>query len=209
MSKYLLPSSIVVLLFFHGLMIYKYKSLDNSYLEFKRNAYIDGFRSETFTNTNRVIVDGDDVIGNIINGYAESINNSDANIPKDGLGLILFFRSNDCTSCIVQTWDLIEQFYEDSLISSAPVYLYEKNNDINIDQILEYNNVEIEYFATDFMNDLLSIDVNITPLLVIFDYGDNKVVDSYQPEPDNLLTREAFIERWKNITSIKDIKPRK
>ena len=50
------------------------------------------------------------------------------------------------------------------------------------------------------MKNSLESDITISPLLIVTNFG--SVIDAYQPEPGNLVTRDAFWKKWQQILTV-------
>lgn len=188
----------IVLVGLNIFMIYKFFKLDEKFLEYKREAFVDKYVAESFRNTNKINLNGKLVIDKLITKYSTDYKPITLNQnSKNSIGPIFLFRANDCTNCITQTWDMVEQFYDvDSTFQVKPIVFFEKNVDIELNSFLSYHNLNMDVFEAKFMQHLDSINVEKTPQLIIYDFKRGLILDSYQPEPDNLFTRRSFYMTW-------------
>lgn len=193
--------SCIVLVCLTIFTVYKFLKLDNEFYKHKREAFLDDYVAESLRNTNRIILNGTPIIKKLLKQHKPeyskiNTNSSDASL----LGVIFFVRANDCPSCITDSWEMVDKFYNvDSLLHIQPIVFFEETKATNLDSYFLGVEFEMDIINTSYIDLLDSINVKWTPQLIIYNYSNGTILDAYQPEPNNLVTRDAFHSVWKRI----------
>jgi hypothetical protein len=118
----------------------------------------------------------------------------------DQIEFYFLYRGNDCTNCIVQTWEMLTELkkVKGDKIHSINSYFIQ-NGGAKLKPLLEFNNLDIPTKILDFNNWLAKASITTTPFLMVVDPNNKKVVDAYQPEPNNYVRRAAFQKKWETI----------
>ncbi len=193
MPKNYLWGIIIFLTIVNGFSFYKQKKINDNAKEVIYDSSLDNYIAATFKNTNRVILFGE----NIVKSLPKKKNDSKINF-------YFLFRDIDCTNCITETWEMIEGLVKNTYLTESNInYYFYSDNVIDLPTLLEYNNLNIkqeDIIDFNYEKILLESDITISPLLIVTNFG--SVIDAYQPEPGNLVTRDAFWKKWQQILTV-------
>lgn len=178
------------LLLVNAFVLYKYNDVTNEAQEILNETKLDYYIASTFKNSNRAILFGDSILNELKYQADES-----------QLKLVFLFQGSDCTNCIVETLDMLNRFKNQNILNENSItYYFNQNNGAGLENLISRNNLNLnsdEVIKANLSDILKTIDIDITPLLLVL--NNEEIIDSYQPEPGNLVTRDAFGIRLKYI----------
>ena len=151
---------------------------------------MDRYVATSFKNMNKAILFGEEILKELPEV-----------ITKDEIQLYFLFRGSDCTNCITETWEMLEGLIKNNYLEYKQInYYYYTDDLIDIETLINKNNINIskrDVIEFNYESILLDTDITISPILIISYSG--VIVDAYQPEPSNLVTRDAFWKKWRFI----------
>lgn len=196
---------IVILVLIDAFALYKARVANNKAHRVIEESFLDKYAAESLKNVEKIILDGSEIISRL-----ESVNTSKPNIEKvshvaknsDSVNIYFLYQGDDCTNCIVQTWEMITKLRENntSKIKNIKSYFF-KNGGAELDNLLTYNNINIPTSKYNFNKLLEKFKITETPQVIISNSQTNTILDAYQPEPNNYVRQSAFRNKWDNILS--------
>jgi hypothetical protein len=178
--------AVVVLFGFNIYMMVNFQTVSNATASEK-------YLSTALENVNRLILER--------NKLVERFGNHKDDGKQFGYDLHFFFRNSDCSSCITETYGGTKKLKEYSQINRVNLY-YTSNGDIpSYDDVINYSNITLPVKKVDYDKLMNNIGVTTTPFLSITKANSPKVIDAYQPEPGNLVMKQAFFEKWRKLFS--------
>ena len=191
-----------ILLIVDAYALYKARTANNRLREVQQESFLDAYASESLKNVEKIILGGSEIISDIDNlGINKSKPQTKA-ATKDIAGIDIYFiyQGDDCTNCIVQTWEMLNELRENipTKVNEVKSYFYH-NGGAKLEPLLEFNSLKIPTVKTNLTTVLKEYEITETPQVILTKSSTNKVLDAYQPEPNNFVRRSAFRTKWENI----------
>ena len=172
--------------------LYKARSAINTANEIKSNDSVNAYIAESSKIEEKVILSGNKIISRLDSisfiYYDKNVNEKTHNLNKK-ITFYFLFRGADCTSCIIQTWQLLKGLRKDntSTIEDVKSFFY-RNNGAKLERFLKYHGLNITPMKFNFNSILKEFNITETPIVIVLESKSKKVLDAYSPIPNNFCS---------------------
>jgi hypothetical protein len=116
------------------------------------------------------------------------------------VGFLFYTKATDCSNCIDQEVRVLNQLY---LLGKSPVTgYYLPSRDLPAQKFINVFGILFDIITIDSLGSICGIRADRTPFIVVVDSPTARILDAYQPEPNNLEKRNAFYSRWQRVLQI-------
>lgn len=183
--------------------LYKVKSANNIVNRTEKNSRENKYIANTIKNEERSILNGEEIISKIVVDKGikfQSITDPPANKATSGIVIYFLYRGHDCTSCIEQTWQMLKKLKKNHTLKIKIKSFFYENDGVSLKTLHKYHEIDTSNVIKLNYNGILNASkITLTPLVLIKDSNSNRVLDAYQPVPNDYMRRAAFRKKWNNI----------
>ena len=135
----------------------------------------------------------------------KKINKDFLKYKKTYIGYIIFITGKDCSSCINQEIVKLNLQYISKKITVLGYFLNIKSG-VTWDTFIKINNIQfpitkVNNFPIKYRN-----IIKKTPLIFAIDFLNERILDIYEPFPNDFLKSNAFYQKIENIRLCKNYK---
>lgn len=105
---------------------------------------------------------------------------------------VVFFKENDCSNCIRQEVEMLNVFHLPQVIG-----FFLKNNTRSKEHFIKSYGIKFPIVSVSRFP-IQSVVIDKTPIIFVVN-SRNEIIDSYEPQPNNLVKRNAFYTKWDRL----------